>query len=389
MIYSFRGANVSAGMKFVQDNKLVQINMGQNYRSTKTIVNAADGVVRHNKVRIDKECFTENEQGAPIQMFTVSDEEAEAKQVTKIISSVIKKGYSYDDIAILYRYRGQCYAFEKAFKSNKIPYKVLSGGSFFSRKAVKDILAYVKLTVNPNDREAFRRVVNVPNRHVGAVSLNTILNYVNDNDNVSVFEACRSVKLRQRDSRKGVENFLNIVYQLCDIAQYIDSNAKDNDNVSVANLVRETYSLIGYRDYVVEHENDKVEDVESDINTLINIASNYDSIEEFLNATVDTAEESDNEEESTVKLLTLHGSKGLEWPIVIIVGNNDGTIPSFLAVQEGNIEEERRLFFVGMTRAKKVLFLTRAKQIMRNGRNMTTIVNPFIKEIGKDYLVKR
>lgn len=387
-IYSFRGANVSEVLLFVKKYDLVQLNMGQNYRSTKTIVEAANSVVINNKVRVEKEVFTENEEGSTIKMITVADEKSEAKKIVNIVRTVTSQGtVNYGDIAVLYRYRGQSRLIETEMMKQNIPCKVVSGGSFFSRRIVKDLLAYVRLVVNPCDREAFNRIVNVPHRHVGEASLKAVLTYIEEHDNVSVFDACRNVSFRQRETKRGIDNFVAVMQALCEIAHYIDENADNEDDINVAMLIRETCNLIDYRTYIKEYISDDVEDYESDLNELLNIASEYKSVNDFVTAVVENdIKQDDNDDVPRVKLMTLHGSKGLEWPVVIIAGNNEGTIPSYRSLNEGNLEEERRLFFVGMTRAKKLLFLTRAKEIMYRGKHIVSSESRFIKEIKPEYL---
>lgn len=389
-IYSFRGANVSAVINFVQQQKLVQLNMGQNYRSTRTIVEAADSVIRNNKVRIEKEVFTENEQGTMIRYYTCADNQTEAEKVATVIKKIVtaRPDISYNDIAILYRTRGQSRILEAELTKQGIPIKVLAGLSFFARRVVKDLLAYVRLVVNPNDREAFRRIVNVPNRHIGEASLKTILAYLEVHEEASLFDACRNVTFRQRDTKKGVENFISIIQALCEVANYINDSDEDDSTVNAAVIVRETYNIINYGDYIQEQMFDDVEQHESDVSALIDFASEYKSVNDFVAAVVeqDVNQEKDDQEANTVKLLTMHGSKGLEWPVVFIVGNCNGTIPLFRAVNDGNIEEERRLFYVAMTRAKKLLILTRPKTVTRNGRQMSSMENPFIKEIKAQYI---
>lgn len=352
-IYSFRGANIAAFINFIKKNNLVQLNMGQNYRSTKTIVEAADGVVKHNKIRIDKEVFTENEQGNKISMFTCVDEAAEAKKIAAVIKACVSQGtLSYNDIAVLYRTRGQSQNIEKVLLKQGIPYKIVSGKPFFARRVVKDLLAYARLVVNPNDREAFKRIVNVPHRHIGDASLKAILDYLTEHEEASLYDACEKVSFRQRETQKGIDNFVATIKALCDITNQIETNEYESENVNAAVLIRETYNITNYGDFIKEHMSDDVDQCESDISALINVASEYKTVEEFMVAV--TEYEVNNEEDedvtnSTVKLMTMHGSKGLEWPVVIVAGCNDGTSPSFWAMKEGNLEEERRLFF-GMNR---------------------------------------
>ena len=385
-IFGFRGADVNDFVCFVKQHGFTYLHMGQNYRSTQTIVKAAESVVKKNPSRVPKELFTENKQGAPVQVISVADEAEEAKTVGKIISKVVTKGYKYSDIAILYRFRGQASILDTVFKKMRIPHKIVSGDSLFSARVVKDILAYIRLVVNPRDREAFKRVVNVPARGVGDVSLKAILDHFQENEGVTIFESCKAAKVKQSKTRKGIDNFVNIILQLCDVAAMIDSTEDDPD-ISVATLVYETCNLINYDEYIRKNIADDYDQAKSLLTALANVAKEYNNVNDFINMTADIKQE-DEDENDTVKLMTLHVSKGLEWPVVIIVGNNDGCLPSSRSVQEGNIEEERRLFYVGMTRAKDVLFLTRAKSVMKGGKPYRTIGSKFLKEIDSSYVKK-
>lgn len=385
-IFGFRGADVNDFVAFVRNHGFTYLHMGQNYRSTQTIVKAAESVVKKNPSRVDKELFTENKQGAPVQILSVGDETKEAQAVGRIINKLITSGYKYSDIAILYRFRGQANILDTTFKKMRIPHKVVSGDSLFSSRVVKDILAYVRLVVNPRDREAFRRVVNVPARGIGDVSLKAILDHFQDHEGVTIFESCKAAKVKQGRTRQGIDNFVNIILQLCDIAAMIDSTENDPD-ITVATLINETYRLIGYEDYIENNIADNKEQAKSLISALANVAREYYNVTDFVNMTVDIKEE-DEEHNDTVKLMTLHVSKGLEWPIVIIVGVNDGCLPSAKSVQEGNTEEERRLCYVGMTRAKDLLFLTRAKSVIKGGKPYRTIPSKFLREIDSNYVRK-
>jgi len=389
-IYSFRGADVSAFIRFIEDNKLIKLVMGQNYRSTKTIVNASAELVKKNVVRIDKEIFTENEEGSKIGVFTCEDTKAEAKRIASLVKKVVQDGgWSYKNVAVLYRIRSQSQPIEAEFTRQGIPHRVKSGGSFFSRKVIKDILGYVRLVVNPNDREAFRRVINVPNRFVGPASLAEILIYLEQHDNVSLFDACRNVRVVQSRTRQGINNFLAVMHQLCDIAQDIEDN-QDDDDVNVSRLIREVYNITDYEAYAEKHldKEETMAEIKADISQLINIASEYKTVASFINSTSDQVENEEDEDKPAVTLMTMHGAKGLEWPVVIVAGCNEGTAPFVLAVNEGNIEEERRLFFVALTRAMKMLFLTRAKEVMVNGRTFPARESRFIKELPAQYVKK-
>ena len=391
-IYSFRGANVSNYIRFIQENGFQVFNLSQNYRSTKTVVDASDSLVRKNTVRIEKPVFTENEQGEQIGVFTLDDDTLEAAQVTRIVRSCVAAGWSYDDIAVLYRTNNISRNVEESLLKNSIPYKVISGLPFYARKEIKDMMAYVRLVMNQNDQEAFRRVANVPKRGIGPASVDAILAYVNNHAEADIFDACESVKLRSRKAQLGINNFVSVIEQLYETAAIIQSNG--DGNRTMADLIRQIVILTDYENHLRETEKDEeaVDNRMANIRELLNMAREYNNIEEFVENMMGFSSEDEEDEEgnASVKLLTMHASKGLEWPIVIIIGCSEGIAPHFLAARDGNIEEERRLMYVAMTRAREQLFLTRAKYVKDRGGSLhATQESRFISEINGRFLRKR
>lgn len=391
-IYSFRGANVSRYIRFIRENEFTVLSLGQNYRSTKVVVEASDSLVRKNQTRIEKRVFTENEQGENITMFTVNDDNLEAEKVSKIVRACERAGWSRDDIAILYRTSSQSRILEEQFLKDNVPYKVISGLPFYSRKEVKDMMAYVRLVLNQYDQEAFRRVANVPKRNIGPASVDAILNYVDNNPEADIFDACEQVKLRNRKAQIGINNFVAVIEELYITANEINQNL--DGNRTLADLIRRVVILTDYEKHLGETAKgeEEVQQRMSNVYELINIARNYTDIEDFVESMMGYSDEDEEDEEgkATVKLLTMHASKGLEWPIVIVVGCNEGTSPHYLSLRDGNLEEERRLFYVAMTRAKKQLFLTRAKFVKdRSGFPHATNESRFIGEINERFINKR
>lgn len=391
-IYSFRGANVFRYIRFIRENEFTVLSLGQNYRSTKVVVEASDSLVRKNQTRIEKRVFTENEQGDNITMFTVNDDIVEAEKVSKIICACEKAGCSRDDIAVLYRTSSQSRVLEEQFLKDNVPYKIISGLPFYSRKEVKDMMAYVRLVLNQYDQEAFRRVANVPKRNIGPASVDAILSYVDENPEADVFDACEQVKLRNRNAQIGINNFVSVIEELYITANEINQNL--DGKRTLADLIRRIVVLTDYEKHLEEtiKSEEEVQQRMSNVYELINIARNYTDIEDFVESMMGYSEEDEEDKEgnATVKLLTMHASKGLEWPVVIIIGCNEGTSPHYLSLRDGNLEEERRLFYVAMTRAKKQLFLTRAKFAKgRSGFSHATNESRFIGEINERFINKR
>lgn len=386
-IYGFRGADISATIRFIKENKLTEISMGQNYRSTKTIVEASDKLIRTNMLRLEKEVFTKNDIGNPITLCTADNNFQEVRMVTDIVKDCIARGYSYNDIAILYRMNRQSYDYEKAFLKEDIPYRILRGLAFAKRREIQDIMAYVQLTINSNDREAFKRIINVPARFVGDKTISQVEDILNANPGMNVLEACGIVKLKLKKTKAGIQSFLYVMNDFQDIAAEI----QNNEEITADKLIKAIVDVTNYRSFCESYSKDKKEYYErlGNILALTDIAKNYPTIEEFTEAVICTINPEEESEEGFVTLSTMHSSKGLEWPVVIIIGCNEGTTPCFMEILGGEIEESRRLFYVAMTRAKQELYLTRAKIVMTNGNWQVPKISRFIREIPQRFLKER
>lgn len=381
-IYGFRGADIDSvlNIRNIFPN-LKTYFLNQNYRSTETIVEASKSLIAHNSNQIEKNIFTDNPKGDKIIVFEEGTAQLEATRIVKTIQLLIRKyGYSYKDVAILYRTSGQSRIIEEIFLRYKIPYEILSGINFYSRKEVKDILAFIKFLCNPYDLEAFSRIINIPKRGIGDKTIEKIVDECNNHlPPVDAVTACKTL-LDKGDikgkAKGGVSQFI----------QTYDTLNSNKDNLTVPELISEIIKLTSFYEYLQSEDEDKYDDKVSNVMELIELSYSFLSLEEFLEQTsLDRKEDEDTD--NKVHLLTMHMSKGLEWPAVFLIGANEGTNPHFRSLGSNrDIEEERRLMYVAMTRAKKNLFITRPKKVQLNGYFMDGKISRFINEIDKRYI---
>lgn len=381
-IYGFRGADIDAVLnirKIFPDLKTYFLN--QNYRSTETIVEASKSLIAHNSNQIEKNIFTENARGDKIIIFEEGTAQLEATRIVKTIQLLLRKyGYSYKDIAILYRTSGQSRIVEEIFLRYKIPYEILSGINFYARKEVKDILGFVRFLCNPYDLEAFSRVINIPKRGIGDKTIEKIIDECNNHlPPVDAITACRTLLDEgsiKGKAKAGISQFI----------QMYDALNLQKDNLTVPELLSEIIKLTNFYDYLQADDEEKYDDRVSNVMELIELSYSFLSLEEFLEQTsLDRKEDEDSDDK--VQLLTMHMSKGLEWPAVFIIGANEGINPHFRSLGSNkDIEEERRLFYVAMTRAKRNLFISRPKKVQQNGYFMDGKISRFVNEINGQYI---
>ncbi len=358
-IYSWRGADYTNILNFERDfpgAKVVKLE--QNYRSTQNILDAAQKVITKNTQRSDKVLFTELGKGAPIEIHEARDEQDEARYVATMIR---QSGRPLTDFAVLYRTNAQSQAFEKALMDYRIPYKLVGGVRFYDRKEIKDMVAYLHLVVNSQDVVAFERVINVPTRGIGEVSKQKIL--------------AGEVNLLTTKVRHAYEKFAKILAELRD---------KATAGVGPAEIIEELLREIDYRGYVNDGDKLKAEERNENLTALVGQAGAYATLDEFLAdaALMSSADESVGE--NAVTLMTLHAAKGLEFPVVFLVGMEEGLLPHVRSTDESaeDVEEERRLAYVGMTRAMKELFLTYAQsRFVYGGRNYN-FPSRFLNDLG-------
>ncbi len=387
-IYKWRGAEVRNIIDFPKDFSEVRIiRLEQNYRSTKSILSVADSVIKNNVNQIQKNLWTSNEQGEKVTITVCFDERDEANFVASKIQRLIETGkYEPKDIVILYRTNAQSRVFEDVFMKSSIPYTIIGGIEFYRRKEIKDVLAYLKLIVNPNDDESFLRIINFPRRGIGDISLEK-LKSVSMISGKSLFENI-PVLINKKDVNDRTKSNFKIFYDF--ILKYRDLMNKTDVLYFVRSLVDESGILKLYQEEKTEESLERYENVLQ----LIAAIEDYhqqnpektliDYLQEIsLISDVDNWEDRQN----SVVLMTLHSAKGLEFKVVFLVGIEDGLLPLFRDNTMEDEEEERRLFYVGCTRAKKLLFITYARNRYRYNNVYPQIQSRFIDEIEEELII--
>ena len=392
-IYKFRGANIRNILDFEKvfpDAKVVKLE--QNYRSTQNILNAANGVIANNRGRKEKALWTENEQGEPILFQQFQNGYEEAEYVSGEISKKVRKGEAeYQDFAVLYRTNAQSRLFEEKFLYANIPYKIVGGVNFYSRKEIKDILAYLKTIDNGKDDLAVRRIINVPKRGIGNVTLAKVQAYADSRD-ISFFEALEEAGEIPGLGKAAlkIQPFVHLIHEM----------RLSLADMSMQDLIQAILDKTGYAEDLKNEDTDESEARLENIDEFINKAVTYEEgaeepnlsgfLEEVaLVADIDSVEDGDNR----VLLMTLHSAKGLEFPYVYLAGLEDGLFPSYMSIAADDpteeIEEERRLCYVGITRAMKELTITCARCRMVRGETQYNNVSRFVREIPSELLARK
>ena len=392
-IYKFRGANIRNILDFEKvfpDAKVVKLE--QNYRSTQNILNAANGVIANNRGRKEKVLWTENEQGEPILFQQFQNGYEEAEYVSGEISKKVRKGEAeYQDFAVLYRTNAQSRLFEEKFLYANIPYKIVGGVNFYSRKEIKDILAYLKTIDNGKDDLAVRRIINVPKRGIGNVTLAKVQAYADSRD-ISFFEALEEAGEIPGLGKAAlkIQPFVHLIHEM----------RLSLADMSMQDLIQAILDKTGYAEDLKNEDTDESEARLENIDEFINKAVTYEEgaeepnlsgfLEEVaLVADIDSVEDGDNR----VLLMTLHSAKGLEFPYVYLAGMEDGLFPSYMSIAADDpteeIEEERRLCYVGITRAMKELTITCARCRMVRGETQYNNVSRFVREIPSELLARK
>ncbi len=389
-IYKFRGANIYNILNFEKHfPDAVTIKLEQNYRSTQTILDAANGVIANNVGRKRKSLWTANDVGEKIDFEQFDTAYEEADYVTRDILAGMREGrYRYGDYAVLYRTNAQSRLFEERFIVSNIPYKIVGGVNFYARKEVKDLLAYLKTIDNARDDLAVRRIINVPKRGIGATTLNRVSDYAEAYD-ISFYDALKQAEEIPAMGKAAakIKPFVNFIQTMRSKLPYI----------GVSELLREVIEETGY---VKELEADGTDEAQARIENIDELLSKVVAYEEgeeqptlsgFLEEVALVAD-IDNLEEGNeyVVLMTLHSAKGLEFPKVYLAGMEDGLFPSYMSITSDNsseeLEEERRLAYVGITRAMEELTITCARQRMIRGETQYNKVSRFVKEIPSELL---
>ena len=393
-IYGWRGADMQNILDFEKDYPDAKVVLlEENYRSTKTILQAANDVIKNNRHRRPKNLWTQNEDGEEIVYYRANDEQDEAVFVAKTIEELSREaGYKHRDFAVLYRTNAQSRTIEEALLKSNIPYTMVGGTKFYSRKEIRDVIAYLNLIANLSDNISFERIINEPKRGIGPGTVDKIRDFAQMQE-TSLLDASANIMLSgiKGKAAQAIWDFANLILDL----------RERLDQLTITELVEEVLDKTGYMTALTNQGNlesqARIENIQEFLSVTKNFDENGDSVEDesgvdtlsrFLNDLALIADTDDGAQEtSEVTLMTLHAAKGLEFPVVFLIGMEENVFPlSRAAEDQDELEEERRLAYVGITRAEKVLFLTNANSRLLFGRTSYNRPTRFINEISSDLL---
>jgi DNA helicase-2/ATP-dependent DNA helicase PcrA len=394
-IYGWRGAKIENIQRFSQDFADTHIyRLEQNYRSTGNILNAANAVIKHNYGRLGKELWTEGDKGEPISLYAAYNEQDEARFIVERIQDWTRKGHPKNSVAILYRSNAQSRVLEEALLREAIPYRIYGGQRFYDRLEIKNALAYMRLISNRHDDAGFERVINTPTRGIGGKTVDDIRLFARD-QGCSLWAASEQMlakKVLTARAGNALQSFLSLINKLAEDANEIDIHGDTPGLDAIARMVIEDTGLL------VFHQNEKGEKGQArgeNLQELITACRAFDAEEEdseltplqqFLDtAALDAGETQADEFEDAVQLMTLHSAKGLEFPLVFLAGVEEGLFPHKMSADDPDrLEEERRLCYVGITRAMEKLFISYAETRRLYGNETFNAVSRFVKEIPED-----
>ena len=393
-IYRFRGADISNILMFqayYPDSKVYKLE--QNYRSTETIVKASNTLIENNTERLEKTAYTYNKSGDPIVIYQAQDDESEADFVTAVIGRMHElENRPYSDFCVLYRTNRQSRAIEASLFQNKIPYTILKGVSFYDRKEIKDILSYLRVIYNPDDDLAWRRIINVPKRGIGDTTIERIQHYCDD-CKITFGKGLLHIEDVPKVSPRAKNKIKDLLQMIDDFRQYVQS-----EEFSISGLIDLVISRTRYKEMFDTRKEEDQSRLEN-IGELINIAARFEqeqedgnkpTLQEFLSISTlsNDVDELDGEVDK-VTLMTVHSAKGLEFPVVFVIGLEEKIFPHIKSIEHPlELEEERRLAYVAFTRAEEKLFLTYCRTRFEYGRPTFNQPSRFLMEIP-DELVKR
>ena len=385
-IYSFRGADITNILNFEKDfpgTKIIKLE--QNYRSTKAILNAANAVIKHNEKKYEKNLWTEQEEGHLPTVSRLDNEYEEANFIVEQINRLRREEYyKYADFTVLYRMNAQSRSIEDILRRENIPYKMIGGLKFYERKEIKDAIAYLRLIHNQADNLSLQRIINEPKRGIGQTSMEKIENYANVN-NISMYEVIKNAE--QYGLNKVFLNSREFIATIEELSQ-------KKGGMLISEILKEVLNKTGYTKALELENTAQAESRLENLDEFLTVAMEFEeenaenSLAEFLES-ITLASDIDGMEETedSVTLMTLHSAKGLEFPVVFLIGMEEGLFPSYRSIGEKReLEEERRLCYVGITRAKEYLYLTCAKQRTIFGSTSCNKISRFIEEIPQELL---
>ena len=381
-IYGWRGADIKNILNFEKDFSDAKIvKLEQNYRSTKNILEAANKLITHNKNRHEKNLHTVNDAGELISYYEASDDKDEARHISSQIAGLKKSTeYDYKDIAIFFRTNSQSRLIEEELLRLSIPYKMVGGTEFYKRKEIKDILAFLKVIVNPSDDISLKRIINVPPRGIGSVTINNI-EVIAQDKGISFYEAIQLALKEKVLSGSVITKLSRLNTLLTELIEFPDKN-------DIVALINHVLHKTKYLD-MLEKEEERRENIGEILNLAVEFQKEREEpqLNDFLDS-ISLASDLDKFRESSdqVTLMTLHSAKGLEFPVVFIAGMEENLLPHFNSTMNGQVEEERRLFYVGITRAKQKLHLASAERRMVFGKQQGSIPSRFISELPQELI---
>ena len=386
-IYKFRGANIGNILNFEDDYSDVQkITLDQNYRSTQNILDAANSVISNNKGRMGKSLWTSNGDGNKVFVYTGTNEYDEARYIARQIKKHFDEQGSFSDCAILYRTNAQSRVIEEMLMRESVPYKVLSGLRFYDRKEIKDIIAYLRVVYNPNDDVSLARIINEPKRKIGNATLEKARNIAREKE-TSLYDVISHAD--------DYPEFKTAIKKLLSFSEIIQSLIKLKDTVTIEDLTGRILNDTGYMPALVMEDTTESKTRIENLGEFISVITEFEKNEETGNTLGEFLENislvSDidgyDENEDSVILMTIHSAKGLEFPIVFLSGLEEGLFPGMRSMEsDDDIEEERRLCYVAITRAKEQLYITKTISRTIHGKTMPTTASRFFKEIPVEYL---
>ncbi|MDN5274905.1 MAG: pcrA [Candidatus Saccharibacteria bacterium] len=382
-IYSWRGADFTNILNFERDFKGAKvIKLEQNYRSTGAILEAAHKVITKNTQRSEKELWTAEPPGLPVQVHAVYDEAEEAFLVANRVDTQVGMGArQYGDFAVLYRMNSQSYTLERALLQQHVPYQIIGGVRFYDRKEIKDIIAYLRLLYQPNDRMSFSRIVNVPARGIGATSLEKFLTW-QANSGLDIISSL--VNVEQTSSLTPRARIA--LARLGELLRNLQ--AKLQSDVSPSDIIETLIDRTSYRDYILDGT-PQAEEREANIGALISDGKSFATLPDFLEEVALMSSADTSSTDQKVTLMTIHAAKGLEFPVVFMVGLEEGIFPTTRAAEGGpnELEEERRLCYVGMTRARQELHLSYAQSRLQFGQRGYNPASRFLADMGHEIVM--